>query len=80
MGTNALKAPNWSGEMSELKPEFNECGVMTAYVNSQGHLQHVAADRYNALRKKIITENNQRDEAQRAEARQDQASQDDGPI
>jgi hypothetical protein len=39
--------------MSVLKPEYNECGVMTAYVNSQGHLQHVAADRYDALRKRI---------------------------
>jgi hypothetical protein len=38
-----LLAQNWSGEMSVLKPEYNECGVMTAYVNSQGHLQHVAA-------------------------------------
>ena len=66
--------------MSELKPEFNECGVMTAYVNSQGHLQYVAADRYNALRKKIIAENNQRNEAQRAEARQDQVSRDYWPI
>lgn len=66
--------------MSVLKPEYNECGVMTAYVNSQGHLQHVAADRYDALRKRIFAENNQKDEAQRTEARQNRASRDDGPI
>jgi hypothetical protein len=52
--------------MAELKPEFNEYGVLIAYVNQSGNLQYVAADRYNEFRKKIIAENNQRDEAQRA--------------
>jgi len=64
--------------MPIIKPVFSECGALIAYGNSEGLLQYVASDRYNALRKKIA-ENNQKDEAQRAMARKEQSERESGP-
>lgn len=65
--------------MPIIKPVFSEGGALIAYGNSEGLLQYVASDRYNALRKKIIAENNQKDEAQRALARKEQSERESGP-